>query len=114
MLVALAHPLLLAGRAIKVHEARPPLAHRDAAETLLEVNGTGFADYGDTRCRFGGEVWTRATVLSRHLLRCHTPVWPTELMWHGVHEAPLEVSFTGHDYTNSTWREQLSTQNPTK
>jgi hypothetical protein len=102
-LLTLLLPFVVAavGRRIKVHEIEPNLAHRDAAGTALLVNGTGFADFGDTRCRFGGELWTRATVMGRHMLRCHVPIWPAERMWHGVMAVPLEVSLNGVDYSVS-------------
>ena len=93
--------LVICARRIKVHEVVPNLAHRDASYTRLLVNGTGFVDYGDTRCRFGGELWTRASIHSRQSLSCRTPTWPLERMWHGVSEVPLEVALNGQDYTIS-------------
>ena len=85
---------------IRIHGTSPHLADMGGG-TLINVTGTGFRNFGDTRCRFGSEQGlTYATVFSRELLQCRTPAYALP-MTGGRRELRLEVTLNGVDYTRS-------------
>ena len=78
----------------------------------MRVNLTGrdFVDYGDVRCRFGTNAWTRATVDTATSMHCLTPAnFSDQLLFplaspSGRVDVPVEVTFNGVTWSSSdTW-----------
>ena len=77
----------------------------------MRVNLTGrdFVDYGDVRCRFGTNAWTRATVDTATSMHCLTPAnFSDQLLFplaspSGRVDVPVEVTFNGVTWSSSDW-----------
>ena len=86
---------------VKVRSVRPHLGCYTGG-MQVNVSGANFVSYGDVRVRWGGNTWTRATVVSATMITTLSPQNFSHAT--GVSEvlAPVEVSLNGVTWSVGT------------